>query len=354
MQSFVYTGLPTRVLFGFGTRARLAQEARALGLSRALVLATPQQRDIAAETAAALGDLCAGVFDGAAMHTPALVTDRAMALIRECGADGTVAVGGGSTIGLGKAIALRTDLPQLALPTTYAGSEMTPIIGETQEGRKTTQRTLKVLPETVIYDVELTMSLPPALSGTSGINAIAHAVEALYAEQANPVVALMAEEGIAALARSLPRLTGAPADAASRSDALYGAWLCGVCLGSVGMALHHKLCHVLGGAFDLPHAETHTIVLPHAVAYNAAAAPEAMTRAARALGATDAASALYDLAGAVGAKRALRDIGMPQDGIEAAADLAVANPYFNPRPVERDAIRDLIARAWAGDPPATG
>jgi maleylacetate reductase len=351
MRSFIYTGLPTRVLFGFGTRARLADEARALGLSRVLVLSTPQQRDIAAETAAALGALCAGMFDGATMHTPVEVTDRAMALVRECGADGTVAVGGGSTIGLGKAIALRTDLLQLVLPTTYAGSEMTPIIGETQDGRKTTQRTLKVLPETVIYDVDLTMSLPPALSGTSGINAIAHAVEALYAEQANPVIALMAEEGIAALGRSLPRLAAAPADAVSRSDALYGAWLCGICLGSVGMALHHKLCHVLGGAFDLPHAETHTIVLPHAVAYNAAAR-EAMTRAARALGAADAASALFDLAGAVGAKRGLRDIGMPEAGIETAADLAIANPYFNPRPLERDAIRDLIARAWAGDPPA--
>jgi maleylacetate reductase len=352
MRSFIYTGLPTRVLFGFGTRARLADEARALGLSRVLVLSTPQQRDIAAETAAALGGLGAGMFDGATMHTPVEVTDKAMAVVRAGGVDGTVAVGGGSTIGLGKAIALRTDLPQLVLPTTYAGSEMTPVIGETQGGRKTTQRTLKVLPETVIYDVELTMSLPPALSGTSGINAIAHAVEALYAEQANPVIALMAEEGIAALARSLPRIAAMPADASSRSDALYGAWLCGICLGSVGMALHHKLCHVLGGTFDLPHAETHTIILPHAVAYNAPAAPEAMARAARALGAVNTASALFDLAGAVGAKRALRDIGMQEAGIEAAADLAVANPYFNPRPMERDAIRDLIARAWAGDPPA--
>jgi maleylacetate reductase len=354
MQSFVYTGLPTRVLFGFGTRTRLADEVRALGLSRVLMLSTPEQRGMGEETAAGLGDLCAGFFDGATMHTPVEVTEKAMAVMRETGADGTVAIGGGSTIGLGKAIALRTDLPQLALPTTYAGSEMTPIIGETQGGRKTTQRTLKVLPETVIYDVELTMSLPPALSGTSGINAIAHAVEALYAEQANPVIALMAEEGIAALARSLPRLGDGPADAAGRSDALYGAWLCGICLGSVGMALHHKLCHVLGGSFDLPHAETHTIVLPHAAAYNASAALDAMARVARALGAADAPSGLFALAGAVGAKRALRDIGMPETGIDAAADLAVANPYFNPRPLERDAIRDLIARAWAGDPPARG
>ena len=352
MHSFTYTGLPARVIFGFGTRARLAEEARAMGLSRLLVLSTPQQKDVAAATAGSLGGLCAGVFDGAVMHTPVEVTEAAMQRVAQLRADGVVAVGGGSTTGLGKAIALRTDLPQIVLPTTYAGSEMTPILGQTEGGRKTTQRTAKVLPETVIYDVELTMGLPAGLSGTSGINAIAHAVEALYAQEANPVISLMAEEGIAALGRSLPAIAADPGDREARSDALYGAWLCGMCLGSVGMALHHKLCHVLGGSFDLPHAETHTIVLPHAVAYNAPAAPEAMARAGRALGGGDAASALFALAGKVGAPRALRDIGMPQDGIERAADLAVANPYFNPRPVERAAIRDLIARAWEGAPPA--
>jgi alcohol dehydrogenase class IV len=351
MQSFVYTGHPARVIFGFGTRSHLADEVRALGLSRALVLSTPQQKDIAGEVAAALGDACAGTFDGAVMHTPVEVTETALAVVKDLGVDGTVAIGGGSTTGLGKAIALRTNLPQIVLPTTYAGSEMTPILGETQGGRKTTQRSLKILPETVIYDVELTMSLPAALSGTSGINAIAHAVEALYAEEANPVISLMAEDGIAALARSLPRIARDGSDRDARSDALYGAWLCGTCLGSVGMALHHKLCHVLGGSFDLPHAETHTIILPHAAAYNTRAARDAMHRIAKALGAMDAAAALYDLAGAVGAKRALRDIGMPEDGIEKAADLAMANPYFNPRPLERNAIRDLIARAWAGDAP---
>ena len=351
MQSFTYNALPGRVIFGLGTRARLADEARALGLSRVLVLSGPAQKDAAAEAAETLGSLCAGRFDGAAMHTPVDVTEAAMRIVRNKQIDGTVAIGGGSTTGLGKAIALRTDLPQIVLPTTYAGSEMTPILGETEGGRKTTQRTLKVLPETVIYDVALTMGLPAGLSGTSGINAIAHAVEALYAQDANPVISLMAQEGIAALARSLPRIVGNPGDGEARGDALYGAWLCGTCLGSVGMALHHKLCHVLGGSFDLPHAETHTIILPHAVAYNAPAVPDAIGRAARALGADNAARALFELAGRVGAKRALRDIGMPESGIDRAADLAIANPYFNPRRIERDAIRDLIARAWAGDEP---
>jgi alcohol dehydrogenase class IV len=176
-------------------------------------------------------------------------------------------------------------------------------------------------------------------------------VEALYAETRNPIVSMMAEDGIGALAEALPRIVAAPADAAARERALYGAWLGGVCLGAVGMALHHKLCHTLGGMFDLPHAETHTIILPHAVAYNAPAAPEAMARAARALRVDDAARGLYDLAGRIGAKRALRDIGMPEDGITRAAEAAMRNPYWNPRPLEAVAIRDMIAAAWRGDPP---
>ena len=187
-----------------------------------------------------------------------------------------MALGGGSTIGLAKAIALRTDLPQIAIPTTYAGSEMTPILGETKDGRKTTQKSMKVLPEVVIYDVDLTMTLPAGLSGTSGINAIAHAVEALYAEDANPIISVLAEQSIAALGRALPQIAADPSDREARSDAQYGAFLAGACLGSVGMALHHKLCHTLGGTFDLPHSETHTIVLPHALAYNAPAVPKAV------------------------------------------------------------------------------
>ena len=349
--SFTYNGLPSRVIFGAGTLAQLPAEIDRLGIKRILVLATPQQQADAERTAASLGGKAAGVFAEAAMHTPVEVTERALAAVKALGADGTLAIGGGSTTGLGKAIALRTDLPQIVVPTTYAGSEMTPILGETKDGAKTTIRNLKVLPETVIYDVDLTLTLPPGLSGTSGINAIAHAVEALFAQDRNPVMSLMAGEGIRALAKALPVIFRAPGDKAARSDALYGAWLCGTCLGNVGMALHHKLCHTLGGSFDLPHAETHTVVLPHAVAYTAPAAPEAMAAIARALGAADAASGLYALAGAVGAKRSLRELGMPEAGIDRAADLAMANPYWNPRPLERGAIRALIARAWAGEQP---
>jgi alcohol dehydrogenase class IV len=349
--SFLYEALPARVLFGSGTIAQLSPEVERLGIRRALVLATPGRPGKAAQLSALLRDRFAGVHAGAVMHTPVSATEEALRAVAETGADGLVAFGGGSAIGLAKAVALRTDLPQVAVPTTYAGSEMTPILGEAVEGVKTTQRSLKVLPETVIYDVDLTLGLPPHVSATSGMNAIAHAVEALYAREQNPVTSLMAEEGIAALARALPIIVQDPSDRAARSDGLYGAWLCGVCLGAVGMALHHKLCHTLGGSFGLPHSETHAVILPHAAAYNAAAAPFAMARVARALGTGHAAWGLYDLTGRLGAPRSLRELGMAESGIERAADLAVERPYWNPRPVERDAVRDLIARAWAGAPP---
>jgi maleylacetate reductase len=352
MQSFVYDALPTRVVFGSGTVAQVRPEAERLGVRRVLVLSTPgrgegQARDVAA----LLGDLAVGVHPGAVMHTPVEATETAMQILSELGVDAVLAVGGGSTTGLGKAIALRTDLPQIVLPTTYAGSEMTPILGETKGGTKTTQRTLKVLPEIVIYDVDLTLGLPPHVAAASGMNAMAHAVEALYARDRNPVVSLMAEEGLAALARALPRIVDDPLDRTARADALYGAWLSGICLGTVGVALHHKLCHVLGGAFDLPHAETHAIILPHAAAYNAPAAADSMERVARAIGAEDAAQGLFRLARRLGLKQALRDIGMPVEGIEQVAGAAITAPYWNPRPLDEAALRDLLARAWNGDPP---
>ena len=354
MESFVYNGIAARILFGSRTSEKLKAEIELAGCKRALVLGTEAQAATITALADSLGPLAAGTFPGAAMHTPVEVTKRALTAFKACGADCTVAIGGGSSTGLGKALALRTDAMQFVLPTTYAGSEMTPILGQTENGMKTTQRSPRVQPEVTIYDVDLTLTLPPGLSATSGVNAIAHAVEALYAEDRNPIMSLMAEQAIAGLGRALPIIVNDPQNKDARANALYGAWLAGMCLGSVGMALHHKLCHVLGGTFDLPHAETHTVVLPHAFAYNAAATPDAARAIARALDrGDDAAAALFDLSRAIAAPRALRDLGMPEAGIEQAADLAVKNPYWNPRPLERAAIRDLIARAWAGDPPQT-
>src|SRR5499427_551405 len=320
MQSFVYTGQPARVVFGAGCLAQLGPEIERLGARRALVLSTPEQKAGAQDIAQRLGDRCAGIFDRAVMHVPIETARAARAEAARLHADCAVAIGGGSTTGLGKAIALESNLPILAIPTTYAGSEMTPIYGITEGGLKKTGRDARVLPRTVLYDPTLTLTLPAQLSATSGMNAIAHAVEGLYAQDSNPVMSLMAEEGIRALALGLPGVIANPSGLEARSDCLYGAWLCGTVLGSVGMALHHKLCHTLGGTWNLPHAETHTVVLPHAAAYNAAAEPEAMKRVARALGVANAPQGLYDLARGLGAPIALKDIGMPQAGLDRAAD----------------------------------
>ncbi|MGJ7497260.1 maleylacetate reductase [Variovorax sp. RT4R15] len=354
VRDFIHTSQPQRVVFGAGSLQHLAREIDALGMRRALVLSTPEQRAQAERVADMLGAQAAGVFDRAVMHVPIETAREAREVARRLGADCAVAIGGGSTTGLGKAIALDSGLPILAIPTTYAGSEMTPIYGLTEGGLKKTGKDFRVLPRTVIYDAELSRTLPVGLSVTSGINAIAHAAEGLYAQDSNPVMDLMAQEGIAALARALPAIRARADDIEARGDALYGAWLCGSVLGNVGMALHHKLCHTLGGSFNLAHAEVHTVVLPHALAFNAAAAPQAMARIARALGAQAAPQGIQDLARHNGAPVALRDIGMKETDLDSAADIAVRNPYWNPRPfgpAERDAIRALLQRAWAGEPP---
>ncbi|HEY6923136.1 MAG TPA: maleylacetate reductase [Steroidobacteraceae bacterium] len=347
---FTYTALPGRVVFGAGVLASLPDEAGLLG-KRALVLCTPGHKDLGQRAAALLGEHAVGIFDRAVMHVPVETANAACELAQASGADLCVAIGGGSTTGLAKAIALRTDLPILTVPTTYAGSEMTPTWGLTEGGVKRTGRDSRVLPRTTLYDPELTLSLPPALSATSGINAIAHCVESLYSDKANPLISLMAEEGIRALGQSLPRIVRHPENLEARADALYGAWLSGITLGSVGMALHHKLCHTLGGTFNLPHAQTHTIILPHAMAYNAPSAPEAMSRVARALGSNDGVRGVVDLIAAVGAPTALKDIGMPEEGLERAVELATTNPYYNPAPVRKEALRHLLRNAYEGRAP---
>jgi alcohol dehydrogenase class IV len=346
-----------RVVFGAGSLAQLPAEIERLGARRALVLSTPEQRSSAEQVVAMLGARAAGVFARAVMHVPIETARAAREEAHRLDADCAVAVGGGSTTGLGKAIALDSGLPILAVPTTYAGSEMTPIYGLTEGGQKKTGRDVRVLPKTVIYDPELTMTLPLALSITSGVNAIAHAAEGLYTPDPNPIIALMAEQGIAALADALPALHADAHNRCARHDALYGAWLCGATLGHVAMGLHHKLCHTLGGTFNLPHAETHTVVLPHALAYNAAAAPQAMARIARAMGRADggdpmsAARAMFGFTTRLGAPTSLRAIGMPVDGLDRAADLAAQTPYPNPRALDRQALRALLQRAFDGAPP---
>lgn len=347
MKSFTYAGNPSRILFGSGRSADVGAAVEALGCKRALVLSTPHQKAEAEALSDRLGALSVGVFAGAVMHTPVDVTDAALKLVQDTKADCVVSLGGGSTTGLGKAIAYRTDLPQVVIPTTYAGSEVTPILGQTEGGRKTTVRNASILPEVVIYDPDLTLGLPVGMSVTSGLNAMAHAVEGLYARDRNPVSTLMALDGLRAFRDSLPVLINNPQQAEARAEALYGAWLCGTVLGTVGMALHHKICHTLGGSFDTPHAETHAVMLPHTAAFNAEAAQTELSAAA---GLFDGSigGGLWDFAKSIGAPLSLKDFGLTQADLDRAAEIATENPYWNPRPIDLKSIRALLQQAWEG------
>ena len=349
--NFEYKALPWNIIFGAGALNRLPQELDKLGYSRALVLATPNQSDIGQEIVELLGDRAGGLFNQALMHVPVETLEQAMAEVKRLDADCSVSVGGGSTTGLSKALAFHLDLPNIVLPTSYAGSEMTNVWAVTQDNRKVTRRDNVVVPTLTIYDPELSLTLPPAFAAASGMNAMAQAVANAAAEDANPVSSVMALEGIRTLARSLPAIISEPGNMDARTEALYGASLAAAALGTGTTGLHHRLCHTLGGTFNTPHAETHTILLPHSVAYNAGARPEATRRIAGALDVSDAATGLFELAGKLGAPTALKDIGVKETDLDEASAIAVEKPVKNPEPVTRGRIRALLENAYHGHPP---
>lgn len=353
---FVHESAPMRVVFGPGSLAKVPAEVDRLGATRVLLVAGGPESVYADRLADDLGSRLAGRFTDVAMHVPVEVAHAAADSARESGADVVVCVGGGSSTGAAKAIALETDLPILAVPTTYAGSEMTPIWGLTENGVKKVGRDPRVQPIVVVYDAELTLSLPATLSAESGMNAMAHLVEGLYAPGASPITTLVAEEGVRALAESLPRVVADPSDIDARSAALYGAWLAGWTLGVAGMGVHHKICHVVGGNYNLPHAGVHSVVLPYAVAYNLDHAAEPLARAQRALTAAgidapDPATGLWQLERAIGTPGSLADIGLAHDQIPTAAAAVAAAGMVNPRPVDQGAIEQLLRDAWEGTAP---
>lgn len=340
-----------RVVFAAGARHSICEELKTLGCKNALILSSPEQSDCALDLAPNLGRSAAGIYSRAAMHTPSDVTDDALAHAESVKADCLIALGGGSTIGLGKALSLRTRLPQIAIPTTYAGSEATPILGQTEDGVKTTLSNPHIIPDVVLYDPELLVSLPIEMTVASALNAMAHAAEALYAKDATAQTQALAVEGFQAFVDALPKILEKPNDLEARKDSLRGAWACGAVLGQVGMALHHKLCHTLGGSFGLPHAQTHAVILPHAVHYNAKVVPEALAPIIDVLGGDDPGLALWTFAKSLGAPMALRDLGLAEKDLDRAADLASQNPYWNPRTVTRGDLRALLQNAWNGTVP---
>lgn len=348
---FIHDANPSRVLFAAGARAKAGAELDRLGASRIMIIATPTQAGVAAEFARLIGERAGIVYPGAQPHTPTNVTEAALTAVSSVQADGLLAVGGGTAIGLAKAIALRTDLPQLIIPTTFAGSEMTPFLIETERGAKTMQRSGRVLPETVIYDPEFVGALPIPVAAPSAMNAIANSVAALCAPNVDPLTAMMAEESIRALGLALPRLLGDASDPDAWSQALYGAWLAGASVGVTGTGVHHAICDVLVGAFDLTHADVHCVMLPYAAAALTGRDRKAMRRVAHALGADDAASTLYDLMARAANETSLRGMGLTRAALEKAADLVLEDPSVKQARTSRGDILAMLLAAFEGKRP---
>lgn len=355
IEDFQYKALPIVVYFGNGESKKTKAILMEQGYSSVLVITTPEQKHTGEVMALQLGDLVSTVYPHAVMHVPIEVADQAVAVALDQKIDCCLALGGGSTIGLAKAIALKTGIPIVAIPTTYAGSEMTTVYGLTENKLKKTGKDINVLPKIVIYDPELSLTLPADISASSGMNAMAHAVEALYAQDKNPIISMMAIESIQSLSQALPKIVNNPQDLEARKQATYGAWLAGICLGTVGMAIHHKLCHTFGGTYNLPHAQAHAITLAYSAHYNRNADIEAMEKLAKALGGTSrdqVGMLIYQLNQKLNIPLALKEIGLPEEGIHAVAKITCESPYYNPRPYELEELEGLLSLAYQGLPPS--
>jgi alcohol dehydrogenase class IV len=348
---FVHEGTSQRAVFATGAAADAVHaEVERLGGRRAMVIASRREAGVAEQVTAGIPTVLR--HDEVVRHVPVAVAERARAAAADARADVLVAIGGGSTTGLAKAVALTSGLPVVAVPTTYAGSEATNVWGMTEHGRKSTGVDARVLPRAVVYDAELLVSLPVDISVASGLNAVAHGVDAMWGPRVDPIDQALAVEGIRALREGLPAVVAEPVGIAGREQTLYGAYVTALAFTCAGSGLHHKVCHVLGGMFDLPHAETHAVVLPHVLALNAPGVPEAATRLAAAFGAETAIDGLALLRGELNAPSSLRSLGMPEDGIAAAIEPILASvPDGNPVPVTREVVSALLRAAWSGAGP---
>lgn len=341
----VHETLSSRVLNGRGAVDLVGDEVDRAQGKRALLVATPSAGSAAERVADSLGSRLAARFDRPAPHTPVAVTTEVMNIVEQSRVDSVIAIGGGSAIGLAKAVSARTHMPQIAVPTTYAGSEATPVLGETEGGVKRTRRDPALAPGTVIYDPELTISMPVGLTRTSALNALAHAVEALWAPNATPVTDALATESVTGILAALPEVLADPSGSHGRRRLQQAAWLAGTCLAQSRMGLHHQLAHLLGGAFDLPHAELHSMLLAHVMAFNRTAAPVAFDRLTQAAG-RDPVTAVSELARGHQGPNCLAALEVEYAELGRIADLAATTPYPNPRPLTTESVQALLDRVW--------
>ncbi len=346
-ESFIHEATAARIVFGVGRIAAVPEEIARIG-ARPLVISDPAFATLAEGVVAGLEGEAAGLISEVRRHVPAASAEAAREQARGSAADCLVCIGGGSAIGLAKAVALTEGLPIVAVPTTYAGSEVTPVWGTTEDGVKTTGRDPVVAPRTVVYDPELTYSMPAELTAASGLNALAHCVDALWAAGRTPLTDTFAEHGVVELSRALPAAVRDGSDPEARSGALIGAWLAGTSFAIAGTSVHHRLCHALGGRFDLPHAETHAVVLPYVAELLLPAVPSAAAILARAFEA-EPVGALRALAVELGAPTRLADLGLDLADALALADDIDPDALGSPRPLSREDLRSLLLAATEGE-----
>jgi len=379
MQEFRYTGFAQEIIFGAGTLAQLGQAIDRFGWRRVMLCSAQSQRRNGHITSVeqALGERLAVVYEHVQPHVQDFQVEEALALARERQVDAILGLGGGSPIGMAKTVSFALEkrgekqasspiaqpfVPVIAIPTTYAGSELTPVYGITEhvdgQARKVTVSDVRIVPKLIIYDPLLTLDLPPELTASTGINALAHCIEALYSITRNPPSTAVALSGVRAITSSLPRCYESGDDLEARTEMLNGALLAGMALAHVSMALHHGLCHVLGGSAGVPHGIANSIILPHAMRFNLDATATLLAPAAEAMGIAttgrsaeeavqEAIQAIYTLIGDMHLPQRLRDVGVPESDLPHLAQLALSNRSVqnNPRPVSNAVQLEAILRA---------
>lgn len=347
----VYNVRPPRIVFGAGTIRGIAAEVTRLGGRRALVVSTPGRQAMGQRIADHLGPMLAAILPEAISQVPIEMARQGRQRAREVDADCLVAIGGGASIGLAKAIALELALPIIDVPTTYSGSEVTGFCGITIDGVKRMHTSLNMLAATIIYDPELTLSLPIPTSASSAMNALAHCIDAIYVPTVDPIIALAAAEGARVVVNAIRNVVTNPHDIVARSQMLYGAYLSGAAL-TGGFALQHGLAHTLGGSFGVAHGLSHAIILPHIAAYNARFAPAKMETLAMAMAVPDVGNAIFELLIELCLPTSLAEVGIrPADVSDIARITVETDNGLNPGPVTMEAVSSIIEDALRGNRP---
>jgi alcohol dehydrogenase class IV len=386
VKEFRYTSTAQEIIFGAGSLAKLGDAVAVYGWKRLMLCTSPSLRKngTVARIESALGERLVAVFEDVSPHVQMAQVTQALKLADQCAIDAVIGLGGGSPIGMAKAVSMNLEakragievaqarypaeppaIPGIAIPTTYAGSEMTPTYGITQEmndgsTRKVTTRDDKVTPKLVIYDPELTLDVPPSVTASSGINALAHCIEALYSIRRNPLSTAAALLGIRYISQSLLRCSQQGDDLEARTQMMIGANLGGQCLATVTMGVHHGTCHVLGGTANVPHGIANSIILPHAIRFNLDTVASLIAQAGEAMGIVRdgksdgqvgeaLAQAVYTLVGQMGLPQRLRDAGVPEELLPKLAENMLKSKAVNenPKPVTSvEQAMSLLRAAW--------